>query len=918
MAIAQKAAQCALCLEGISQAAPTEDARQEWENQIFRFNLWSANNFVFAPTRASMDWRLRNAPLLESSMCELLDDLQSSLIRCTAMMKKHTIQDAANHSIDVSDTLEELFRLSRAVRRSGILRRFVKIESYIEFDDNGINLTDEFRNGVERLIEYRLKGSPASQILQERVVNTICLRQQHFAYLRAKWEKRTAQPTAINPVPAQPRSSLGATFSVSGSISSCPRPGKPKERVPIPTVMTATTARPERLKTVRSLKSAMSAEHEDVEFSPEDLHFHRRKHIVQDIMPYFCIFDDCPTTNTLFESGRDWLKHMRDRHVVSGWTCMDQSHSTTLVFDTESVFKDHMYTSHSGEFANDELDDIAAASHQRLAPHDLVTTCPFCPTDLANTIHTDTLMSHLAEHMLSLAQISVSWKMDGESSDSQSSRAGYSLRYPIGLPSGRSRSRRPQYITIGRARQYFHMRRDSLTERLQLDFPSQDDDHNAPDEDYTPEDGFPPEGDMEFFNSLWRNVRQELQLPPLTNPLPSLKELQDQPQELFNTEPKFDADMPDVKGDVHYHGPNAIELDYDPLEVDANSNHDTPPSDRLASYQSDWGEESDGSPAPTTRRLGSDFGYLHERYGEFPAPRPRYLRRNSSLDAYDRRPSRTVDALEEHRDYHPRTIHSPPHPIQIELRRDLRDEVEVPIHPRDEYEIIRVEKQQRESNSYVPRRLEIIRAEKRQRGSNTYVPRRLVSTGAMREKGYQYREAGDGFIIEKPLSNSQLQALFNRSRELASEDWEAETGWIDTRLPYPRQTDREENDQLMWLEQRESRDEEPGEAPKQYPRKGKTRFPAKLVDTGAISELGYSYEEEGDKVIINLALSKEQIDGLVKRSRELKERTGRSRSEERDRGPSTRRRPVLLELDTPLERGSSKRAHPRNHRQTPG
>jgi hypothetical protein len=86
MAIAQKAAQCALSLEGILQAAPTEDARQEWENQIFRFNLWSANNFVFAPIRASMDWRLRNAPLLESSMCELLEDLQSALIRADSAL----------------------------------------------------------------------------------------------------------------------------------------------------------------------------------------------------------------------------------------------------------------------------------------------------------------------------------------------------------------------------------------------------------------------------------------------------------------------------------------------------------------------------------------------------------------------------------------------------------------------------------------------------------------------------------------------------------------------------------------------------------------------------------------------------------------------------------------------------------------
>jgi hypothetical protein len=81
MAIAAKAAECARHLEMVAQAATSEEARQDWENQIFRFNLWSGNNFVFAPTRVSMDWRLRNAAVLESSMCELLDDLQSSLIR---------------------------------------------------------------------------------------------------------------------------------------------------------------------------------------------------------------------------------------------------------------------------------------------------------------------------------------------------------------------------------------------------------------------------------------------------------------------------------------------------------------------------------------------------------------------------------------------------------------------------------------------------------------------------------------------------------------------------------------------------------------------------------------------------------------------------------------------------------------------
>lgn len=49
------------------------------ENQQFRFNLWMSNNYVVDSPRASMDWRLRNAPLLQSTMGDLLDDLIMSL-----------------------------------------------------------------------------------------------------------------------------------------------------------------------------------------------------------------------------------------------------------------------------------------------------------------------------------------------------------------------------------------------------------------------------------------------------------------------------------------------------------------------------------------------------------------------------------------------------------------------------------------------------------------------------------------------------------------------------------------------------------------------------------------------------------------------------------------------------------------------
>jgi hypothetical protein len=74
------------------------------------------------------------------------------------------------------------------------------------------------------------------------------------------------------------------------------------------------------------------------------------------------------------------------------------------------------------------------------------------------------------------------------------------------------------------------------------------------------------------------------------------------------------------------------------------------------------------------------------------------------------------------------------------------------------------------------------------------------------------------------------------------EDPEAEI--IDTHLPNVRQKDRQERDQAMRLERREAGKEEPVAGPKQYPRRGKTRIPRRLVHSRAIRELGYPYEEE--------------------------------------------------------------------------
>jgi hypothetical protein len=56
----------------------------------------------------------------------------------------------------------------------------------------------------------------------------------------------------------------------------------------------------------------------------------------------------------------------------------------------------------------------------------------------------------------------------------------------------------------------------------------------------------------------------------------------------------------------------------------------------------------------------------------------------------------------------------------------------------------------------------------------------------------------------------------------------------------------------------------------EYPKKGKTRIPAKLVSKRALIDLGYPFFEEGNTLIVQKALGQDNIDELLKVSEDYK------------------------------------------------
>ncbi|KAI1099225.1 hypothetical protein F4804DRAFT_92054 [Jackrogersella minutella] len=56
----------------------------------------------------------------------------------------------------------------------------------------------------------------------------------------------------------------------------------------------------------------------------------------------------------------------------------------------------------------------------------------------------------------------------------------------------------------------------------------------------------------------------------------------------------------------------------------------------------------------------------------------------------------------------------------------------------------------------------------------------------------------------------------------------------------------------------------------EYPKKGKTRIPVRLVSKSALIDLGYPFVEEGNVIVVQLALGQQNIDDLLKVSEDYK------------------------------------------------
>jgi hypothetical protein len=179
-----------------------------------------------------------------------------------------------------------------------------------------------------------------------------------------------------------------------------------------------------------------------------------RRHVLNDLEPYVCVFEDCNDAHRLFRDRAAWLSHMQETHTKQ-WTCTAAGHKL-CVFETEQGFEDHMRVDHAAGFKESQLPWYKKRSQGPAAS--TFSACPLCgyePTkEKINTltnakgsdkkqkyerskIISEDIVKHLAGHLQEISMKALPWQ---ENVEEEPSEKGASKHADEGHESGDDRS----------------------------------------------------------------------------------------------------------------------------------------------------------------------------------------------------------------------------------------------------------------------------------------------------------------------------------------------------------------------------------------------------------------------------------------------------------------------------------------------
>ncbi|KAI1427238.1 hypothetical protein F5Y12DRAFT_180747 [Xylaria sp. FL1777] len=117
-------------------------------------------------------------------------------------------------------------------------------------------------------------------------------------------------------------------------------------------------------------------------------------HVISDLDPYVCMFQECDSPENVYSHSNTWLKHMEEH--VRRWRCTSKSHSE-FICSTRDEYLSHMKATHTGKFTDAQLEVLADRNGRIFGP--MFKSCPLCGIEEVE----GSIEHHLVGHMRFLA-----------------------------------------------------------------------------------------------------------------------------------------------------------------------------------------------------------------------------------------------------------------------------------------------------------------------------------------------------------------------------------------------------------------------------------------------------------------------------------------------------------------------------------
>lgn len=135
-----------------------------------------------------------------------------------------------------------------------------------------------------------------------------------------------------------------------------------------------------------------------------------KAHLIHDLRPYICTYEDCKNPTQLYDSRQDWVQHENSEHRKI-WRCLEHSDQ---VFKRLETYKRHLQEQHAGSISV-EASSIHIIQASESVSGNVGRACPICMVELDTTRGME---GHIALHLERFARFSLPRSIINEEDDS--------------------------------------------------------------------------------------------------------------------------------------------------------------------------------------------------------------------------------------------------------------------------------------------------------------------------------------------------------------------------------------------------------------------------------------------------------------------------------------------------------------------